>query len=144
MARLKALPSLSQRIFLCFLFGQHRISMELGDSLIPRVNFSFGFNPYLLFLKKPEIIPFPVGKRGTDHPLAFLVNNNLHFYRVPLFLPGMPELLPLFGSSTSVSAGSTRMTSYSASLLSNSLLPDSENSLDCISVSSAQRINLYA
>jgi hypothetical protein len=55
---------------------------------------------------------FPVGKHGANNPLAFLINNHVHFYCMPLFLPGIPELLPLFRRALGVSVASTRMTSY--------------------------------
>jgi hypothetical protein len=66
-----------------------RVGMKFLDSSVTGVCFKFGkgYDAYARFLEKPEIMPFPIGKGGTDNLPCTLINNNLCFYCVPLFLP---------------------------------------------------------
>ena len=69
--------------------GKDRIGMELLYSGVAGVCLKFrkGFDAYARLLEQPEIMPFSIGKGGTDNLPSSLVNHNLCFYRVPLFLP---------------------------------------------------------
>ena len=63
--------------------------MKLFDPSVAGVcgKFCMGLYAHARFLKKPEIMPFPIGKGGADDMPGPFVDDNLCFYRVPLFLP---------------------------------------------------------
>jgi len=99
------------------------------DSDISRVEFghSFGVDSGLGVLEPSKIVPFSFSKGRTNHFAAFFVDNDLCFQRVPLFLAGIVEFLPLFGRSIGVSVASISTSSYAMLLFSNAFLLGSEN-----------------
>ena len=117
-------------------YGMNRVSMDLFDPQVTGVGFydGSGLGPDAGFLEESEIMPFATGKRGADDLLRIPIHNKLSLYRVPLFLPGIPLPLPLFGRSIGVSVASISITSNSISLFNKAFRPGNENVPSSINV----------
>lgn len=135
---IKQLVLSRKRVVLGFLSRQDRIRMKLSDTQISSIHIYLNFfaDMHVRVLKKLKIMAFPIGKGYTDNLTIFLVNYNLCFQCMLLFLPGIVVSLPLFGRSIGVSVASTRTTSYSMSVLSSAFLPGKEKL--------PSRINVYS
>ena len=72
-----------------------------------------------------EIVRFPISLSSANDPTSRLVNDNLRFYRVPLFLARIISALFFFGRSIGVSVTSTMTNSKVFSLSRNTFLPGS-------------------
>lgn len=112
-----------------------RIGVFLLQALITGISEQtnvFGNRQCALFEHR-KIVRFAVALCRADDPVSRSVDNNLRFYRVPLFLARIVSLLFFFGRSIGVSVTSTITNSKVLSLSRSTFLPGSFKSLQCLS-----------
>lgn len=137
---------LGEGMFFAPLLRQLTVGMQLLDTLVAGVGLSFDIRmqSYTRFLAQPEVMSPATPKAGTDNRLSVFIDNDLAFYGVPLLFAGVVLALSFFGRSMGDSVASTSTTSYATPLLRNAFLPGRAKRLSLMSVSSTQRMVLYA
>ena len=91
-------------------------------------------------LEQGEVVQFPRTKSRCQNPLGGLVNHDLRFVRVPLFLAAVVALLLFLGRCSGTCVASTITTSKANRGSCNAFLPGKANLPEAINLASTWRM----
>ncbi len=138
---------LAEWVFLALFLWELSMSMQMLDTLVTSVSLSFGgwMEFHLGFFEQAKVVSSAMTEIRAYDPkrsrLGILVVGQLRydelgFESMTLLFARVIAFLSFFGRSTGDSEASTKMTSYSASLLRRALRPGREKRLSFTRVSS--------